>query len=148
MRPGGSVVSEEEQAYVALLRTADRLQGEFADALKPHGLSPTQYNALRVLRGAGEEGLRTSELGARMINRDPDITRLVDRLEKRRLVARSRGKSDRRVVRASITAAGLELLNGLDAAVGQLFRRRLGGLGKERLHALMDVLGELNPRER
>ncbi len=137
------VVSEEERAYGALLRTADRLQGEFADWLKPHGLSPTQYNALRILRGAGVEGLPCSELGARMINRDPDITRLVDRLEKRGLVARSRARTDRRVVRASITSAGLELLQGLDAAVGQFLRGRMSKPGHERLRRLMEVLGDL-----
>ena len=81
-----------------------------AEWLKPHGLSPTQYNALRILRGAGVDGLPCTEVGARMISRDPDITRLVDRLEKRGLVTRGRGTEDRRVVRARITTAGLELL--------------------------------------
>ena len=75
---------------MALQRTADQLQWRLSDMLKPHGLSPTQYNALRILRGAGDEGRACSEIAERMINRDPDITRLVDRLERRGLVARSR----------------------------------------------------------
>jgi DNA-binding MarR family transcriptional regulator len=89
-RPPDVVLSEQERAYVALLCAADRLQGEFASWLKPHGLSPTQYNVLRILRGAGKQGLPCTGLGARMMNRDPDITRLLDRLEKRGLVQRSR----------------------------------------------------------
>jgi DNA-binding MarR family transcriptional regulator len=143
----GATISTEEHAYVTLLRTADRLEREFADWLKPYGLSPTQYNALRILRGAGPEGLACREVGARMINRDPDITRLMDRLEKRSLVRRSRGKADRRVVRASITGAGLDLLKGLDVAVSQFIRGRLGHLGPERLRGLAEVLGELNGME-
>jgi DNA-binding MarR family transcriptional regulator len=143
----GATISTEEYAYVALLRAADRLEGEFADWLKPHGLSPTQYNALRILRGAGPEGLPCSEVGARMINRDPDITRLMDRLEKRALVRRSRGKADRRVVRASITEAGGDLLKGLDVAVSQFIRGRLGHLGPERVRELVEMLGELNGME-
>src|ERR1700687_5078261 len=104
----------EDEALVSLQRTADRLQGRLGDMLKPHGLSPTQYNALRILRGAGDEGRSCSEIAERMINRDPDITRLVDRLERRGLVARSRAGRDRRGVKTRITPAGLELLRGLD----------------------------------
>jgi hypothetical protein len=86
-RPSGKGTrSAAEQAYVALLHTAEALQGEFAAWLKPQGLSPTQFNALRILRGAGPEGLPCREVGARMINRDPDVTRLLDRLEKHNLV--------------------------------------------------------------
>jgi MarR family transcriptional regulator, organic hydroperoxide resistance regulator len=141
-RGPGTAVSQEERAYLALLRTADRLQGAMAEWLKPHGLSPTQYNALRILRGAGPEGLPCSEVGARMINRDPDITRLVDRLEKRGLVARSRSKMDRRVVQASITPAGLELLSGLDGPVSEFVRGLLGHLSPHRVQALIDLLDE------
>src|SRR5713226_6186305 len=102
--------SLEEEAFVALMRTADQLAWRGAEMLKQHGLSPTQYNALRILRGAGAKGLACSEIGERMINRDPDITRLVDRLERRGLVQRSRDKRDRRVITTRITGAGLELL--------------------------------------
>src|SRR6476646_1448962 len=89
-------ISLEESAYLALLRNAYGLEEEVAVWLKPHGLSATQYNALRILRGAGPEGLLCREVGARMLNRDPDITRLLDRLEKHGLVRRPRGKTDRR----------------------------------------------------
>ena len=99
--------SLEEEALVALQRTADRLQWRLSEMLKAHGLSPTQYNALRILRGAGNEGRACSEIAERMINRDPDITRLVDRLERRGLAARSREGRDRRVITTRITPAGL-----------------------------------------
>ena len=95
--------SLEEEASVALVRTADQLARRGAEMLKRHGLSPTQYNALRILRGAGEKGMACSEIGERMINHDPDITRLIDRLERRGLVVRSREQKDRRVITTRIT---------------------------------------------
>jgi DNA-binding MarR family transcriptional regulator len=132
--------SVEEEACVALLRTADRLEGDIAGWMKTYGVSPTQYNALRILRGAGEAGLPCSEVGARMINRDPDITRLVDRLAKRGLVTRGRDARDRRVIRPRITAAGLELLREMDALLAGFVRHRLGQLGAPRLHDLIGLL--------
>jgi DNA-binding MarR family transcriptional regulator len=130
----------EEQAFVALLRTADQLQRHAAAMFKPHELSSTQYNALRILRGAGPEGLACSEVGERMINRDPDITRLLDRLERRGLIRRSREPKDRRVIKARITAAGLDLLKGLNREVAEFHRRLLGHLGEERLESLVRLL--------
>jgi DNA-binding MarR family transcriptional regulator len=141
-KPRERAASLEERAYLELLLTADRLAGKMAEWLKPHGLSPTQYNALRILRGAGVDGLPCTEVGARMISRDPDITRLVDRLERRGLVTRSRGAKDRRVVRASITPAGLELLKGLDRPVSEFVRGMMGHLRTEQLQSLMHLLGE------
>jgi len=132
--------SLEEEVFLALQRTADQLNGQVAEMLKPHGLSPTQYNALRILRGAGPKGLACSEVGERMINRDPDITRLVDRLERRGLVARSRGEKDRRVITTRITAAGLELLKSLDRPVEEFQHRLLGHLGKARQRTLIQLL--------
>jgi len=134
------VSSLEEEAFVALLRTADQLQGRAAEMFKPHGLSPTQYNALRILRGAGPEGLACSEVGERMINRDPDVTRLLNRLERRGLIQRSRGQKDRRVIKTRITQAGLDLLKSLNREVGQLHRRLLGHLGEKRLESLIGLL--------
>src|SRR4029077_13765310 len=124
------------------LLPAARFAGKMAEWLKPHGLSPTQYNALRILRGAGVDGLPCTEVGARMISRDPDVTRLVDRLERRGLVTRSRGAKDRRVVRASITPAGLELLKRLDRPVSEFVRGMMGHLRTEQLQSLMHLLGE------
>jgi len=136
-RPSGSL---EEQVFVALLRTADRLQWRATEMLKRHGLSPTQYNALRILRGAGPEGLACSEVGQRMINRDPDITRLLDRMERRGLIRRSREQKDRRVIKTRITPAGLDLLKSLNREVMEFHRQLLGHMGEERLEHLMRLL--------
>ncbi len=130
----------EDEAVVALHRTADRLQGRFGDMLKPYGLSPTQFNALRILRGAGDGGRACSEIAERMINRDPDITRLLDRLERRGLVARRREGRDRRVIIARITAAGLELLQGLDRPIEEFNRKMLGHLGEQQLRVFLKLL--------
>lgn len=132
--------SLEAEASLALLRTADQVQARVAEKLKPHGLSPTQYNALRILRGAGAEGLACSEVGERMINRDPDITRLLDRLERRGLVKRCRERSDRRVIKAGITPGGLKLLECLDQPMEKFQRTLLGHLGKRRLRELIRLL--------
>lgn len=132
--------SLEEEALVALQRTADRLQWQLSEMLKPHGISPTQYNALRILRGAKEHGRACSEIAERMINRDPDITRLIDRLERRGLVARSREQKDRRVITTRITPAGLELLKSLDRPVEEFNRNMLGHLGQPRLRSLIGLL--------
>ena len=113
-KPFGSI---EEEAFLGLQRTADALMRGMVEVLKPSGLSPTQYNILRILRGAGDDGLSCREVGERMISRDPDMTRLLDRLEARQLVARERGRRDRRVITTRITAEGRELLKRLDASV-------------------------------
>jgi DNA-binding MarR family transcriptional regulator len=136
-QPFGSL---EEEAFVALLRTADELQWRAGEMFKQHGLSPTQYNALRILRGAGVEGLPCSDIGDRMINRDPDITRLMGRLEKRGLVTRQRQQDDRRVIRAFVTRLGLEVLKKLDRPVVSLNRQMLGHLGPNRLQSLISLL--------
>ena len=125
---------------VSLHRTADQLQGRFSDMLKPYGLSPTQFNALRILRGAGEAGRACSEIAERMVNRDPDITRLLDRLERRGLAARSREGRDRRVIITRITPAGLELLRGLDRPIEEFNRKQLGHLSDPQLRALVKLL--------
>ena len=132
--------SVEDEALVALQRTADRLQWRLSEMLKAHGLSPTQYNALRILRGAGDQGRACSEIAERMINRDPDITRLVDRLERRGLAVRSREGQDRRVITTRITPAGLELLQALDVPIEDFNREMLGPLGEQRLQTLIRLL--------
>ena len=136
------IPSLAEEAFVALLRTADQLQWRAAEVFKRHGLSPTQYNALRILRGAGPEGLPCTEAGKRMINRDPDITRLLDRLERRGMIERSRGEKDRRVIKARIAPAGLALLKKMNREVEQFHRGLLGRLGDQRLQALIKLLEE------
>jgi len=130
----------EVEAFVSVQRTADALMQGVAATLKPAGLSPTQYNLLRILRGAGPEGLACRELGERMITRDPDVTRLLDRLEERGLATRSRGAADRRVIITRITEAGLQLLASLDAPIDALHIRQLQHLGPERLRTLIGLL--------
>jgi DNA-binding MarR family transcriptional regulator len=147
IKQGKPFRSLEAEAFLSLLRTADRLQGRVAEMLKPFQLSPTQYNALRILRGAGAKGLPCSQIGERMVNRDPDITRLLNRLEQRGLVERSRGREDRRVITARATPAALGLLKSLDRPVEEFQRKLLGHLGEQRLRALIRLLGAARKSE-
>lgn len=147
-----------QEVFLNLLRTADLLAAEFAELFKQHGISPTQYNVLRILRGAGAgccadghldpsaEGLACREIGQRMITRDPDMTRLLDRLEERNLIVRERDRKDRRVITTRITDDGLELLRQLDQPVLDLHDRQLGHLGDERLNQLCDLLEAVRER--
>ena len=139
--------SLEEEAFLSLQRTADGLMREMAEVLKPARLSPVQYNVLRILRGAGEPGLACREIGDRMIKRDPDITRLLDRLEARGLVTRGRDRADRRVITTRVTAEGLQVLKRLDGATMEFPRRRMGHLGAERLRSLTRLLDLLRPED-
>src|SRR5437868_12643683 len=134
-RPG----SREEAAFVDLWRTCDLLSRGFAPLLKSEDISATQYNVLRILRGA-PEGLPCGEIASRMITRDPDITRLLDRLEKRGVISRCRETKDRRMVMARITPEGLKVLARLDEPVQAGHRKQLGHLGRERLRALSELL--------
>jgi DNA-binding MarR family transcriptional regulator len=130
----------EEELTLNIMRTADQLQRRMGELLKTAELSATQYNVLRILRGAGNEGLACGEISDRMVTRDPDITRLLDRLEKRSLVTRSREKEDRRVVTARITQAGLDLLKKLDEPVVQAHRAQLGHMDPKQQEALIRLL--------
>lgn len=129
----------EEAAFLELCRTTDVLGRRLTALLKAEDLSPTQYNVLRILRGAAD-GLACGEIGNRMITRDPDITRLLDRLEKRELISRCRESKDRRMVTATITAEGLGLLARMDEPVRAMHRSQLGHLGRARLGALTELL--------
>ncbi len=135
----GSIGSPEETAFLDLLRTTDMLSRGLARVLKTEALSSTQYNALRILRGS-PEGLPCGEVANRMITRDPDVTRLLDRLEKRRLISRCRETKDRRTVMARITTEGLKVLARLDDPVQAAHRKQLGHLGRERMRALTELL--------
>jgi DNA-binding MarR family transcriptional regulator len=132
--------SPEQEAFLSLGRTWAVLEHAMAEALKPHGITPTQYNVLRILRGAGEAGLCRSEIIERMIARVPDATRLLDRMEAVALVERQRSAEDRRFVTTRITAAGLRLLAELDAAIVELHRRQFAALDEEGLRTLIDLL--------
>lgn len=130
----------EEEIFLNILRTADLLGRKGVELLKAAELSPNQYNVLRILRGAGAEGLACGEIGERMVTRDPDVTRLLDRLEKRDLVKRAREKGDRRVVTARIAPAGLELLKQLDEPVMQWHKSQLGHLDAKQQETLIQLL--------
>jgi DNA-binding MarR family transcriptional regulator len=133
-------VGPEVEAYLNLQRSADLLRRQTADLLKPFGLSPTGYNVLRILRGAGAGGLPCSEVVARLVAHDPDVTRLADRLAEAGLLTRERQARDRRVVVLGITAAGLTLLDRLDAVTVDLHRRQLSHLGESGLASLIRLL--------
>jgi DNA-binding MarR family transcriptional regulator len=137
------IPSPAERAYIAVMRAADRIGTRFAQWLKPYGLSPTQYNALRILRGAGADGLPCGDIGERMLTRDSDITRLVDRLEKRKLVTRRRDSADRRIIRARITPAGLDLVARLDEPLREFHARTFASLNPDRLRMLQEICDEL-----
>jgi len=137
----------EDQVFFGLLRTADALLRDVERTLKPQELSHTQYNVLRILRGAGPGGLACREIGERMLTRDPDITRLLDRLEARGLVTRERQAKDRRVVKTRITPAGLRLLAALDEPIRTLHRRQMRHLSPARLRVLLELLEEVREKE-
>ena len=131
----------EEATFVEMLRTTEALSRGLMGILKSEDLSSTQYNVLRILRGA-PEGLPCGEISSRMITRDPDVTRLLDRLEKRGLISRCRENEDRRTVMSRITPKGLELLARLDQPVLETHRQQLGHLGQEGLEFLTELLQE------
>lgn len=135
-RPGKSF---EEGAFLDLMRTTDVLTRRPAQVLKTEDLSLTQYNVLRILRGS-RDGLSCGEISNRMITRDPDITRLLDRLEKRGLISRSREIKDRRMVSARITPTGLALLGRLDKPMQDAHREQLGHLDETTLRELSELL--------
>jgi len=139
-RPFGTI---EEEVLVGLARTADALQRGFAGVFKASGLTSTQYNVLRILRGAGAPGLSCGEIAERMVTRDPDLTRLLDRLEARHLVSRARDGEDRRVVTTRITQSGLTLLDELAGPLAAEQKRVLRHMGEQRLRALADLLDEM-----
>lgn len=135
----------EEVAYIEMLRTTDMLSRGLTPILKAEDLSSNQYNVLRILRGS-PDGLTCGEIGNRMITRDPDITRMLDRLEKRGLIVRWREAEDRRVVNARIAPAGLKLLERLDQPIRAAHQSQLGHLGAKRLKEIVLLMRESRAR--
>lgn len=135
--------SREEEAYLNLGRTFEFLQARVAALLKRHELTPVQYNLLRILRGAGSEGVTCTQACERMLSPDPDITRLLDRLEARKLMRRERSREDRRVVVSWIAPKGEALLGEIDAPLKELFKAILGHVGQRKLEELIDTLETL-----
>jgi DNA-binding MarR family transcriptional regulator len=133
----------EQLLFLALLKTADALGREAEQLIRAADLTGTQYNVLRILRGAGAEGLACRGIGDRMITHDPDITRLLDRMEKRGLITRERQKDDRRVVKTRITPKGLELLKPLDHPMRDLHKRQFRHMAGPRLKTLYSLLEEI-----
>lgn len=133
----------EEEASMNIVRTADVLMAKVMDILKPYGLSATQYNVLRILRGAGAAGATCKDVASRMLTRDPDITRLMDRLEKRGLLTRDRAKEDRRFVTTRLTVAGLDMVNELDGPVERLHRNQMRHMAADQLRCLVGLLEEV-----
>jgi DNA-binding MarR family transcriptional regulator len=138
--------SLEQEAQLNLERTAAVLGHATAEAFKSHGTTGTQYNVLRILRGAGAAGLCRNEVRDRLIAQVPDVTRLLDRMEKAGLIERERGTADRREVSARITATGRELLRRLDAPVAALHKRLLGHLSAAELRSLARLLTRARER--
>lgn len=130
----------QADAYLSIIRAAEQLQRGFAELFKEHDLSPAQYNVLRILRGAGPDGLTCGGVSERLIQHDPDVTRLLDRLEKRALIERHRDQKDRRVVRTAITEAGLALLGTLDGPVDAIHEQQFGHLSEPQLQQLIAVV--------
>lgn len=135
----------EEEAYLNLARSFEYLTQQLTELFRPYQISTTQYNVLRILRGAGEAGLNCTEAARRMITHDPDITRLFDRLAQRNLIRRTRSQSDRRVVVAHITEEGLALLGELDEPVRRMHAAQFSGLTGEELEGLIGALELLRP---
>ena len=133
--------SDEEEALLNLMRTSDCVQRVFQRRTRDWGVTSTQYNVLRILRGAGSQGLTCSAIGDRMITAEPDITRLLARLKAMKLIKQQRDKHDRRVVWTHISAAGLELLGQMDGVIEQTPRDLLGHLDRKDLSELIRLLG-------
>jgi len=132
--------SVQEEAYLNLVRTAAVLGHSFAESLKEHGITGTQYNVLRILRGAGPAGLCRNEVRDRLIAQVPDVTRLLDRMEEAGHVARERDATDRRLVTTTITRAGIRLLDELEKPVAAVHTRLLGHMTDAQLAKLIDLL--------
>ena len=133
---------------VSLEEAASQLERDVVGLLKTAHLSAAQFNVLRILRGAGPAGATCGQIGERLIRHDPDVTRLVDRLLRRGLVARDRDAKDRRIVRTRITRKGFEILAGLDAPLDALHERQFGHLSERQLTDLRDLSTLLQARQR
>ena len=138
--------SVEEEAILSIARTAAVIEHAAAEAFKPFDLTITQYNVLRILRGAGDDGLCRNEVGERLVTKVPDVTRLLDRMEAAGLIIRERGSRDRRYVATRITDKGLKLVEKIDRELPAIHGRQVGHVSQRRLRELIDILEEIrNP---
>lgn len=135
-----------EETDLNIVRTAYVLIDAFENAIKSYGITATQYNVLRILRGAGEKGLCRNDVRDRLLNRMPDATRLLDRMEKGGLISRSRDSEDRRLVTTRLTRKGKQLVDQLDPLVARQHKARLGHMSEKQLTALNTLLTQVrNP---
>jgi DNA-binding MarR family transcriptional regulator len=147
LKSSSASIPVQDRIFVALLQTADALSQEAEQFLKATGLTGTQYNVLRILRGAEPQGLPCRGISDRMISHDPDMTRLLDRMEKRGLITRERQTDDRRVVKTRITPQALSLLKTLDQPVHELHKRQFRHMPAARLKILGRLLEEIRTRK-
>jgi len=129
-----------QEAQLNIVRTANVLSDAFEQMLKPHGITGTQYNVLRILRGAEPDGLCRNEVSQRLLNRMPDATRLLDRMEEAGLVTRERSAADRRLVTTRITRKGRQIVDDLDEAADQQHEQALGHMSEQQLKTLIKLL--------
>ena len=132
--------SLEQEAYLSVLVTSNRLLRRHSDFMAGFGISPKQYNILRILRGAGKGGLPVMEIGRRMVEKSPDISRIIKRLTDMKLVERRRLRSDRRVAIVTVSKEGLKLLEKMEGPISDQVNRMLSGLSKEELSSLIALL--------
>lgn len=138
--------SAQQEALLNLVYTADRLNRAMQRIIRPWGVTATQYNVLRILRGSGAEGLTCSEIGNRMLTADPDITRLLRRLKVLKLIRQHRDRNDRRVVRTVIAGTGLRLLEEMDPVIRQAPEELLGHMSAEEIATLTRLLERARER--
>ena len=148
IKQGKPFPSKTAEGVVALLRTTDVLRRVLSEVVGERGITLQQYNVLRILRGAGAEGLPTLEIGQRMIEQSPGVTRLLDRLEAKALVRRERCPRDRRQVTCRINGGGLAVLANLEKPVARASGALLGRLGDSRTAELIHLLDEVRAAAR
>lgn len=129
-----------QEAQLNIERTANVLRDQFEQMLKPHGITGTQYNVLRILRGAEPDGLCRNEVSQRLLNRMPDATRLLDRMEEAGLVTRERSTLDRRLVTTRITKKGRQIVDNLDDSTDEQHEKSLGHMNEQQLRTLIKLL--------
>jgi DNA-binding MarR family transcriptional regulator len=143
LKQGKPFAIPQQELYLSLSRTVDKLRRQTEVVLKTRGLSEAQYNVLRILKGCAPECMSCGEIGSRMVTRDPDVTRLLDRLEQAGFAERKRGVPDRRIVTACITPQGIELVDALEGPLIELNQKQLGFLKEEELATLLDQLSRI-----
>ena len=147
IRQSKPFASIEEELLVCLLRTTDVLHERFEQMIRPFNISMTQYNVLRILRGAEPDGRTCGEIGERMIAREPDVTRLLERMEKAGLIKRTRDSADRRVVVTRITSCGLKLLDEMEPKLREI-DGLLKPMGERKIEAMLGLLDEVREHVR